>query len=528
MSDPFASPLLLTRHECAELLRVSLGTVDRLLATGRLGLVRIGRVVRVPARDVERLASAVATMPAMDTTKHGKARGSGRAFLFHRRRRRTDGSVAEARCWSYTVSLPGGQPVTVHTQFSRKDLAAEAMRRHREELEAAAAGRKASPWAGLTLAEIVEKIIERGGLKGSASAEWLSNWRTTVMRGLEATGWTVPSDADEHSWVAAWNGEKLARYSSCYRNGIRAQMRSLLGRLVTEKIIDRNPLADAARDKRGDVRRKARAMTLAELGAVVERLPADVRDVVVLAYGAALRKADLRMLRVEWLAGVEAGGVQAGGGGGGGGGLIRVPDGQDKSRRASVLRLAPWAWAAAMRLAAGRAEGALIERPAKWWRKDLPAAWAAAAEGLAAGPKGHVLRLGSVRKTAITAACGAGGDVVAVRDFARHRDVQMTLGVYAAAGLSPAATVAMRLPELVVAGGGEGWTAGRTAGGGDVGGEEGAVAGANGAGGEGAEGEEMSGNGADLAKKQTGVVFATPVCRSDPKGIRTPVPRMRT
>ena len=52
-----AGPLLLSVTRAAEFLGVSRSTLYQLVAAGRVPVVRLGRAVRVPIREVERLAS---------------------------------------------------------------------------------------------------------------------------------------------------------------------------------------------------------------------------------------------------------------------------------------------------------------------------------------------------------------------------------------------------------------------------------------------------------------------------------------
>jgi excisionase family DNA binding protein len=52
-----ASPLLLTVTRAAELLGVSRSSLYQLVAAGRVPVVRLGRAVRVPRRELERLAA---------------------------------------------------------------------------------------------------------------------------------------------------------------------------------------------------------------------------------------------------------------------------------------------------------------------------------------------------------------------------------------------------------------------------------------------------------------------------------------
>lgn len=54
---PARAPLFLTVDQVAEALQVSVRTVWRLLASGRLRALRDGRVVRVPAGELDRLAA---------------------------------------------------------------------------------------------------------------------------------------------------------------------------------------------------------------------------------------------------------------------------------------------------------------------------------------------------------------------------------------------------------------------------------------------------------------------------------------
>ena len=56
---PPTGPLLLSVAQAAELLGVSRSTPYQLVAAGRVPVVRLGRTVRVPRREVERLAEPV-------------------------------------------------------------------------------------------------------------------------------------------------------------------------------------------------------------------------------------------------------------------------------------------------------------------------------------------------------------------------------------------------------------------------------------------------------------------------------------
>lgn len=51
-----AQPLLITIAEAARRLSVSSDTIRRMIAKGELPMVRIGRLVRIPAEAVDRLA----------------------------------------------------------------------------------------------------------------------------------------------------------------------------------------------------------------------------------------------------------------------------------------------------------------------------------------------------------------------------------------------------------------------------------------------------------------------------------------
>jgi excisionase family DNA binding protein len=53
------APLLLTVTRAAELLGVSRSTLYQLVAAGRVPVVRLGRAVRVPRRELERMAADV-------------------------------------------------------------------------------------------------------------------------------------------------------------------------------------------------------------------------------------------------------------------------------------------------------------------------------------------------------------------------------------------------------------------------------------------------------------------------------------
>jgi len=52
-----AGPLLLRATEAAELLGISRSSLYQLLASGRLKAVRLGQSVRIPRREVERIAT---------------------------------------------------------------------------------------------------------------------------------------------------------------------------------------------------------------------------------------------------------------------------------------------------------------------------------------------------------------------------------------------------------------------------------------------------------------------------------------
>lgn len=49
--------LVISREEFSELLGISIGTVDRMRARGELRAVRVGRCIRIPLTEVERLLS---------------------------------------------------------------------------------------------------------------------------------------------------------------------------------------------------------------------------------------------------------------------------------------------------------------------------------------------------------------------------------------------------------------------------------------------------------------------------------------
>lgn len=54
----FAQPLLLTRYEAAELLGISYGYLDRLIRTGEIPSVKLGRRRKIPRTAVEKIASS--------------------------------------------------------------------------------------------------------------------------------------------------------------------------------------------------------------------------------------------------------------------------------------------------------------------------------------------------------------------------------------------------------------------------------------------------------------------------------------
>lgn len=69
-----ADPRLLTRAQVADLLSVSVDTVDRHTAAGRLRCVRVGRLVRYRPADVEafvdgNMAGAAARQPARENAR---------------------------------------------------------------------------------------------------------------------------------------------------------------------------------------------------------------------------------------------------------------------------------------------------------------------------------------------------------------------------------------------------------------------------------------------------------------------------
>jgi excisionase family DNA binding protein len=54
--------LVVTREEAAEALRLSLRTLDRLLATGQISIRRVGRRVLIPRSEIERFAGEHASV----------------------------------------------------------------------------------------------------------------------------------------------------------------------------------------------------------------------------------------------------------------------------------------------------------------------------------------------------------------------------------------------------------------------------------------------------------------------------------
>lgn len=444
---------LLTRPMAAKTLCVSVATIDRMIAGGVLACVRIGRSVRLLASGEDSVGSIVAscgpTIPPEVAGMLAKKQSSGgrvRGRIFKRRRRTTAG-VVEAQAWSIELALPGQKPVREATPFTRRDVAEKFLDQRRGELEAAhaalLAGIKASPWAGKSLAEIVDAIVARGGLKGSASPAWVANWKTTVMRGINACGWVKPQDITEHSWVDAWRGAALAGLSAKYRNEIRAAVRGLSARLLREKLIASDPLVDVARDRAVVPRRAACAMSIDELRMVLAAATPFRRAVYAVWYSCALRKSEMRRVRVEWFA-REGGSL-----------LLRLPADATKNGRAAVFRLALWAEACVEELAAGRSEGLLIEKPAKWWRVGLAQEWAGDVEraGLSVQRgQGYFAFLGSIRKTAATEAVMLCENVMDAKAMMRHSSVEMTLGVYARAGMTPGAELGARMPSPIVGG----------------------------------------------------------------------------
>ena len=63
--NSMGSPLAYTIRECANALRLSERTVHRLIKSGSLTSVRIGRAVRISTHEVERLI-AEGTIPARE------------------------------------------------------------------------------------------------------------------------------------------------------------------------------------------------------------------------------------------------------------------------------------------------------------------------------------------------------------------------------------------------------------------------------------------------------------------------------
>lgn len=67
MSSTLAQPIAYTIRECAEALRISERTVRRAIAAGKLQVIRVGRLVRVPAESlrqfVERLGQREDSQP---------------------------------------------------------------------------------------------------------------------------------------------------------------------------------------------------------------------------------------------------------------------------------------------------------------------------------------------------------------------------------------------------------------------------------------------------------------------------------
>ena len=66
-AERVASPPCVTRFELAQLLKVSVRTVDRMIADGEIRVVRVhGKTVRIPKAEVERYLSGART------TDHGQ------------------------------------------------------------------------------------------------------------------------------------------------------------------------------------------------------------------------------------------------------------------------------------------------------------------------------------------------------------------------------------------------------------------------------------------------------------------------
>jgi excisionase family DNA binding protein len=67
--DPTNLPVFLTLPEVAQVLKVSVRTVERAIARGELKAVHIGRCVRVNERDLGDLGKALAVEPRRKTSK---------------------------------------------------------------------------------------------------------------------------------------------------------------------------------------------------------------------------------------------------------------------------------------------------------------------------------------------------------------------------------------------------------------------------------------------------------------------------
>ena len=58
MAPPFVTPM-----QAAELLSVGKNTIYGLIAAGEIGVVRLGRLIRIPREELERLAARTETHP---------------------------------------------------------------------------------------------------------------------------------------------------------------------------------------------------------------------------------------------------------------------------------------------------------------------------------------------------------------------------------------------------------------------------------------------------------------------------------
>jgi len=82
---PPAGPLLLRVAEAAEMLAISRSTLYQLVAAGRVPVVRLGRAVRVPRRELERSTVSARTTIAAPAAGSRSRNGASRRITSWRR-----------------------------------------------------------------------------------------------------------------------------------------------------------------------------------------------------------------------------------------------------------------------------------------------------------------------------------------------------------------------------------------------------------------------------------------------------------